>query len=117
MIIKAIVFIVALAFTSLGLAEFIHITKLRFNRPQTKAVTYSVVFLNGEEPEQQLFYAAEQKLWMGDTYADFIVAVNTGLSEKEDTACRFIADKCGINYCTVEELFEEFGEYLPLENK
>ncbi len=104
MIIKYIALAVVLFLSVLGLAELMHEINLRLASPHRKAVTYSVVFLKGEDAEQQLAFAIEQQKWLGKAYSDYIIAVNSGISEKSDKACRYIAEKNGVDYCTLYDL-------------
>lgn len=104
MIIKYIVLAVVLFLSVLGLAELMHGINLRLASPHRKAVTYSVVLLKGEDAEQQLAFAIEQQRWLGKAYSDYIIAVNSGISEKSDKACRYIAEKNGVDYCTLYDL-------------
>ena len=59
----------------------------------------------------------EQQKWFGGAYSDYIIAVNNGLSEKSDKACRYIAEKYGADYCTLYELKERIEDYVPLKLK
>lgn len=107
MIIKYIAVAIVIFLSVLGLAELMHGINLQITSPHSKAVTYSVVVLTDEEPEQQLLFAIEQQKWLGKAYADYIIALNSGLSEKADKACRYIAEKHGVDYCTQYELKEK----------
>lgn len=115
MVIKFILFLVVLVLSMLGLAELIHTVKLKIMASNKRGITYSVLLLSDESPESQLMFAAEQQLWHGSFYADYLIAVNTGLSDKNDKACKFIADKYGVTYCTPLDLANEFGEYIPIK--
>ncbi len=110
MIIKYIIFGIFLIFAMLGLSELIHIVKTRLKSNGKKALTYSVLFLSGDNPERQLAFAAEQQLWLGKTYSDYIIAVNSGLDEENDKLCRTTAEKYGATYCTASELAEKIKE-------
>ncbi len=117
MIVKYIILAIILCLSMLGLAELLHGIKLRLASPAKRALTYSVVFLSGGDPEQQMLFAAEQRIWLGSAYSDYIIAVNTGMDEKSDSACRYIAQKYGIHYCTPEELKLMIGEYIPIYDR
>ena len=104
MIIKYIVLAVVIFLSVLGLAEIIHGLNLRVTSPRRKAVTYSVVFLKGEDAEEQLAFAIEQQKLLGKAYSDYIIAVNSGISEKSDKACRYLAEKNGADYCSLYDL-------------
>ncbi len=104
MLIKYIALAVVLFLSVLGLAELMHGINLRVTSPRRKAVTYSVVFLKGEDAEEQLAFAIEQQKWLGKAYSDYIIAVNSGISEKSDKACRYLAEKNGADYCSLYDL-------------
>ena len=70
----------------------------------------AVVFLSDGNPEDQIAFAAEQRIWLGKSYADGIIAVNCGLSENADKLCREAAEKYGVAYCSAEEL----ADFMPL---
>ena len=104
MLIKYIALAVVLFLSVLGLAELMHGINLRVTSPRRKAVTYSVVFLKDEDAEEQLAFAIEQQKWLGKAYSDYIIAVNSGISEKSDKACRYLAEKNGADYCSLYDL-------------
>ena len=104
MLIKYVALAVVLFLSVLGLAELMHGINLRVTSPRRKAVTYSVVFLKGEDAEEQLAFAIEQQKWLGTAYSDYIIAVNSGISEKSDKACRYLAEKNGADYCSLYDL-------------
>ncbi|MEE1161089.1 MAG: hypothetical protein U0K70_03410 [Acutalibacteraceae bacterium] len=104
MLIKYVALAVVLFLSVLGLAELMHGINLRVTSPRRKAVTYSVVFLKGEDAEEQLAFAIEQQKWLGKAYSDYIIAVNSGISEKSDKACRYLAEKNGADYCSLYDL-------------
>lgn len=117
MLIKYIFSVIIICLSMLGLAELIHGINLHIIAPRSKAVTFSVVFLSGSDAEQQLSFAAEQQKWFGGAYSDYIIAVNNGLSENSDKACRYIAEKYGADYCTLYELKEKIEDKVPLKLK
>lgn len=117
MIIKYIAIAVILCLSVLGLAELLHGINLHITAPRCMADTYSVVFLSGEDAEQQLSFAIEQQKWLGRAYSDYIIAVNTGLDEKSDMACRYIAEKYGAVYCTPCELRDKIDYSIPHNKK
>ena len=104
MLIKYVALAVVLFLSVLGLAELMHGINLRVTSPRRKAVTYSVVFLKGDDAEEQLAFAIEQQKWLGKAYSDYIIAVNSGISEKSDKACRYLAEKNGADYCSLYDL-------------
>ena len=110
MVIKYIAVALILCLSVLGLAELLHGINLRLASPHRKAVTYSVVLLKGEDAEQQLIFAIERQKWLGNVYSDYIVAVNNGLNEKSDKACRYIAEKYGAFYLDLYEFKKKVEE-------
>lgn len=114
MLIRYIITALLLCLSMLGLAELLHGIKMRLTAPRHRALTYSVVLLSGDDPEDQLLFAVGQKMWLGNAYSDYIIAVNNGLDEKGDKACRFIAERYGVQYLTPIELKAEIDEYIPL---
>ena len=110
MVIKYIAVALILCLSVLGLAELLHGINLRFISPRKNAVTYTVAFLTDEDAEQQLIFAIQQQKWLGNVYSDYIVAVNNGLNEKSDKACRYIAEKYGAFYLDLYELKKKVEE-------
>ena len=117
MIIRYIAAVVVICLSALGLSELLHGINLRITAPRLKAVTYSVVFLSGEDAEQQLTFAVQQQRWLGKAYSDYVLAINNGLDEKSDKACRYIAEKYGVYYLTPYELKDRIEDYIPLNEK
>ena len=115
--VKYILLAIMLCLSMLGLAEFLHGLKIRLTAPGKRAATYLLVFLSEDNAERQIMSVAEQRLWLGGDYCDRIIAVNTGLSDESDRACRYIAEKYGIYYCTPDELNAEIGNCLPVLNQ
>lgn len=111
---EMILLAVGIVFAVFGLAEFLHGLSLYFISPKKRSVTYSLVFLSGESPEIQLETAVKQYAWLGKRYADYLLAVDTGLSEYNSEVCRVIAEDVGAIYCTAEALKNNTEEYLPL---
>ena len=92
---KYILIALCLIFALFGLSEFLHLLKLKFISGN-KAATYSLLLLSDNMPDRQIAYAGEQRLWHGNAYADHIIAVNAGISDKDDRLCRDTA--VGSNY-------------------
>lgn len=90
----------------LGLAEFLHTVKIKLLNVGRRGLMYSVIFLRPNLPERQIAFAAEQRLWLGGSFADAVVAVSDGLSAESETACRAVAEKYGIVLCSTRELAE-----------
>ena len=112
--IKYILILGGICFSMLGLAEFLHGLKAKILSPGKKGVTYAVIFLNGDDPAGQIAFAAEQRIWLGNGYADHIIAVNSGLEENDYALCRETAVKYGVIYCRADELAEKTAEFMPL---
>ena len=108
--IKYILIAGCVCFSMLGLAEFLHGVKTKLIASGKKGTIYAVVFLSDGNPEDQIAFAAEQRIWLGKSYADGIIAVNCGLSESADKLCREAAEKYGVAYCSAEEL----ENFMPL---
>ena len=112
--IKYILILGGICFSMLGLAEFLHGLKAKILSSGKRGVTYAVIFLTGDNPEGQITFAAEQRIWLGNGYADHIIAVNAGLGEDEDKNCKEAAEKYGVIYCRADELTEKTAEFMPL---
>ena len=107
---KYILFSIVLILAMLGLAEFLHGLVLLFTAPKKSGVTYSVLALNDQNPEAQISFAAEQRAWMGCSYADQIIALDTGLNEENRARCRDAAKRHHMIFCNTEELKAYFFE-------
>lgn len=108
---KYILIALCLIFALFGLSEFLHLLKLKFISGN-KAATYSLLLLSDNMPDRQIAYAGEQRLWHGNAYADHIIAVNAGISDKDNKLCRDTANKYGIDYCTADKLGELLNDYI-----
>ena len=114
MIIKYILLFCVMVLSVLGLSELIHMIKTGLNSSGKGAISYSLLILTDDNPERQLIFAAEQQLWLGRAYSDLIIGLDTGLSDESNKACRSIAQKYGIIYCTPRELIKEIDGYISL---
>lgn len=112
--IKYILILGGICFSMLGLAEFLHSLKAKILSSGKKGITYAVIFLNNDNPEGQIAFAAEQRIWLGNGYADRIIAVNAGLGEEDDKRCKEAATKYDVIYCRADELTEKTAEFMPL---
>ena len=110
--IKYILILGGICFSMLGLAEFLHGLKTKILSSGKRGVTYAVLFLTGDNPEGQIAFVAEQRIWLGNGYADHIIAVNSGLSASDDRLCRETADKYCIDYCTADRLGDVLNDYI-----
>lgn len=99
---------ICLIFSLLGLSEFLHGVRIKFFSGGKRAETYSVILLNEDCPVQKLKYAGEQFLWHGKNYADYIIAVDSGMDAETAEICRVIAEKYNIKFCTLEAFKEYF---------
>ncbi len=88
----------------LGLAEFLHGLKLRLKAPEKRALTYLILSLDENCPEQQIAYAAEQRVWLGCAYADQIIALNDGLNAEHRLCCAEAAKRYGVVFCAANEV-------------
>ena len=107
---KYILFAIFLILAMLGLAEFLHGLVLLFTAPKKSGLTYSVLVLDNQNPEAQISFAAEQRAWMGCSYADHIIALDTGLDEENRMRCREAAKQRHMIFCNTEELKAYFLE-------
>ena len=55
-------------------------------------------------PERQIAFAAEQRMWLGKTYADKIIAVENDISEENLDRCRIYAKENDVILCGFDEL-------------
>lgn len=97
--IKYILTAICLCLSMLGLAEFLHTLKIRLLSSGKRGFMCAVLFLRPGFPERQLAFAAEQRLWHGNRFADTVIAVNGGLSAVESAEAQATAKKYGIVYC------------------
>lgn len=97
----------------LGLAELIHALRLLCIAPKKRALTYMVIYLNDDCAEQQLAHFLEQRAWLGSRYADFTIAIDSDLSEKNKQACHRLAENSDIIFCGSECLDTATGTLLP----
>ncbi len=91
-----ICFFILLFFAIFGFCEMIHFIRLKFIFPKRKMNTELIIHLENEIAEKQLMFAGEQYLWLGNKYADTIVAENTKLDFNTYMRCKRIADKYNI---------------------
>lgn len=102
--IKILLLIVVSLLCIFGLAEILHSIKLHFIYSKKSGPSFSVVCLDKSNAEQQLYFAASQRQWLGKKYADHIIAINSFLECQDYIKCEKIAKKHGIIYCSFEEL-------------
>lgn len=58
--------------------------------------TKLIIYLENETAEKQLMFAGEQYLWLGNKYADTVIADNTRLDFGTYMRCKKIAEKYNI---------------------
>lgn len=102
--VKYVLISIFIVIALLGLSEFLHIIKMRFSAPLEKAFTCCVLFLTDDMPERQIAFAAEQRMWLGKTYADKIIAVENDISEENLDRCRIYAKENDVILCGFDEL-------------
>ena len=73
---------VFLALFIFGLCEFLHLLYLFMIFPKRKMGTTLVVMLDETNAIKQIIFAGEQLRWLGDKYADRVIAVAENLSEE-----------------------------------
>ena len=104
---KYILLAIVLMLSMLGLAEFLHAVRLFWRTPKKRGLTYSVIVLNHQNPEEQISFAAEQRAWMGCSYADCVIALDTGLCEEDRRRCSDAAKRHQMVFCNIEQ-FKQF---------
>lgn len=93
---KYICFFIMLLFALFGLCEAMHILWLKFIFPKQKMNSQLIIHLDNKTAEKQLLFAGEQYLWLGNKYADSILADNSNLEFNTYIRCREIAEKYNI---------------------
>lgn len=92
----------------LGVAEILHKLKIIILAPKRADVSYNVIFLNNSEPVEQLSNAIYQSNWHGREYYGVLVAVNDFLNEENFVLCKELAQKNGVVFCSLKELYDLF---------
>ena len=110
MIIKGILIVLTFVFAISGLCELIHSIRLLFLSSLKKKAVYSVVVLKPKEALNQVNFAAEQLNWLGDDYAQKVIAVTDSVTEAELDECRLAAEGKNILFCKLQELSEKITE-------
>lgn len=101
--VEIVFFIIFLVFAVLGLAEVLHILKCRLLKPKKDIISYRVIILTNDNPENQLLYAIEQCLWQYGSCFN-LIAVKSYLSLENLVECEKIAKKYDISLCSLEKL-------------
>ena len=94
----------------LGLAELLHILRLRLLKPDNKVLCYKVIILTNDNPMSQMLYEIEKYAWQGKSSALNLIFINTLLEGKKIDECRLTAEKKGFIFCGTQE----FKKYLDL---
>ncbi len=98
---QIILMLITLFFAVIGLAEIIHFIRMRFLKPLGKTNLFSVLYLDGDNAEDQLRYAGEQMNWDG---AHGRIATYDQLSKQQESVCRQIARQYDIVLCPIDWL-------------
>lgn len=99
---KLILMAVVIVLACMGLAELLHLLWLCLIAPKSKAKTFMVVWLDGEDAARRLTYAGTQLDWLGRRYAEYRIAVYDALSPEDAAVCGKLAQKYDMVYCPAE---------------
>ncbi len=91
-----ICFFILLIFAVFGLCEAVHLLKLMLIFPKRRMNSQLIINLNNKTAEKQLIFAGEQYLWLGNKFADSIIANGKDLSFDTYLSCKKIAEKYNI---------------------
>ncbi len=94
--IEYICFFIILFFAIFGFCEAIHFLRLKFIFPKRKMNSQLIIHLENETAEKQLTFAGEQYLWLGNKFADSVLADNSKLDFNTYLRCKKIAEKYNI---------------------
>lgn len=89
---------VFLALFIFGLCEFLHFLYLLLIFPKRKMCATLVVMLDETNAIKQIIFAGEQLRWLGDKYADRVIAVAENLSEEVIEEGSALAEKYNIKF-------------------
>ena len=104
MIIEGIFITLGVVFAICGLCELIHTIRLVTLGNSKNACMLSVAFLKPDSAVSQLSLAAEQRNWLGEDFARYIIGVTDAIGDEELSECRAVADEKGIILCDKEQL-------------
>ena len=93
-----ICFFVVLIFAIFGFCEAAHFFKIIMLFPKRRMNSQLVITLDNENAEKQLVFAGEQYLWLGNKFADSVLADNSKLDNSTYLRCKPIAEKYNILY-------------------
>lgn len=87
-----------------GLSELLHRIWIAFLRPKN-IKNYLLLILQNEDAYEQSCAALSQIKWHGSEFADKIIALNTGLNDKQISLCRALSiENKNYIFCNIEEL-------------
>ncbi len=95
---EAVLMVLLLFPSMLGIAELIHLAKVYIISPKVKPEKTVVVYLKGEQAVGQLQYILQEYAWQGERYAKKIIAVDCGIAEDLAEECERIANKNNITF-------------------
>ena len=104
MIIEAILITSGVILAVFGLGELLHTIRLAFICRKKEVKLLSVVFLRSGSAVAQLYFAAEQRNWLGGDFAEYVVAVIDDIDDDELAECREVASQKGFVLCKKSEL-------------
>ena len=93
-----ICFFILLIFAIFGFCEALHLLKLLILFPKRNMNSQLIISLKNETAEKQLIFAGEQYLWLGDKFADSILADYSSLDKATYLRCKKIAQKYNIKF-------------------
>lgn len=91
-----ICFFILVIFALFGICEFAHLIKLLILFPKRRMNSQLIIKLDKNNAEKQLMFAISQYLWLGDKYADSILADASELDDDTYCRCKIIAEKYNI---------------------
>ena len=87
-----------------GLCELIHFFTLLVTSTGKPNKTFMVIMLKKGTAFEQLRFVRLQKRWLGDKYAEKIVAICPQTDENEYNSCKMLCDMNDILLCPFEAL-------------
>lgn len=93
-----LLFFVFLVLFIFGLCEFLHFLHLKLIFPKRDMRSTLVIMLNEQNALKQIIFAGEQLRWLGDKYADRVIAVSEDLSEDTLNECILLAEKYHLKF-------------------
>ena len=93
---KFLLFFVCILLAIFGLCEILHNFKLWLIFPKRDINSTLVVFLNEQTATEQMVFVGEQFLWLGQKFANRVIAVAENFSDQTLSDCHKLAVKYGI---------------------